>query len=422
MRIILTIPSLAIHGGIERLVCWLASSLVEHGHTVYLFTTDKIGTTATYFLHKNVCVIYHDYEGDKRQFAAFRQHILACTPDVCVSLSSWRFHLGWCAALWETGIPWIYSEHGTPEIIESEIWNRPERLAAMTGADRIHLLRASCAGTLPADLQKRVRIVPNPCFLERAESPMHVGERKILISLGRLDAGKQNVLLVDAFALLHHDFPQWDVEIWGDGPEQKVLQKHIDMHNLHERVYLCGPTNNPAAQLARAALFAMPSRHEGFPLAVVEALHCGLPVVAFAGCQGVGELVQHGTTGMLAESMTAEALAAALRIVMEDGELRENMTRNAPQTVAQFAPERIYQEWETLLCEASACKEKSRLREPDAAMSEDEHQRYVLLKRCIARPHVYLKDRDVLRLFFSRHPRLRHMQRALRKYIGLIQG
>lgn len=420
MRIILTIPSLAIHGGIERLVCWLASSLADHGHAVYLFTTDKVGTVATYFLHRNVCVVYHDYEGDERQLAAFRQHILACTPDVCVSLSSWRFHLGWCAALWETGIPWIYSEHGTPEIIESEIWNRPERLAAMTGADRIHLLRASCAEILPIDLQKRVRIVSNPYFFDRTEPPMQVEERKILLSLGRLDAGKQNKLLVEAFVLLHRDFPQWDVEIWGDGPEQKVLHKQIDMHHLHDRVRLCGPTNNPAAQYARAALFVMPSRHEGFPLAVVEALHCGLPVICFAGCQGVSELVQHGTTGMLAESMTAEALAAALRIVMEDGELRENMTRNAPQTVTQFTPERIYQEWETLLCEASVCKEKSRLREPDAAMSEDEYQRYALLKRCIARTHVYLDEGDLLRLFFSRHPRLRRVQHSVRKFLKLM--
>lgn len=422
MRIILTISSLAIHGGIERLVCWLASCLADHGHTVFLFTLDKALTVPTYDLHESVCIVYHDYEGDERQLATFRQRIVACAPDVCVSLASWRLHLGWCAALWETGIPWIYSEHGTPEIIENEMWNRPERLAAMTGADRIHLLRTSCAETLPADMQNRVRIVPNPYFLQREAPPVKTGERKIILSLGRIDAGKQNTLLVEAFALLHADFSRWDMEIWGDGPDQKNVQKHILKYSLQKRIQLCGPTSFPAIQYARAALFAMPSRHECFPLAVVEALHCGLPVVAFAACQGVSELVQHGETGILAENMTAEALAIALSRCMENSTLRERMAQHAPPSVAPFAPERIYHEWEILLQEAAACKGNTHLCEPDATMSADEHERYTLLKRCIARPHVYLNEGDFLRLFFARHPRLRSMQRAVRKYFGLMQS
>lgn len=420
MRIILTIPSLTMHGGIERLACWLASSLVEHGHTVFLFTTDKIASTSTYFVHNNVRVVHHDYKGDERQLAAFRERILDCSPDVCVSLASWRFHLGWCAALWQTGIPWIYSEHGTPEIIESEIWNRPERLAAMTAADYIHLLRASCADTLPADLQSRVRIVPNPCFLERTARPVQMAERKIILSLGRLDADKQTALIVEAFTLLHGDFPQWDMEIWGNGPEQKNLHTLIGKHSLHERIHLRGATHNPAAQYARAALFAMPSRHECFPLTVVESLHSGLPVVAFADCQGVCELVQHGTTGMLAESMTVEALTMALRTLMENDKLRERMAQNAPQSVTKFFPEYIYHAWESLLVEASACKGKTRLRDPDPTTPTTEQERYALLKRCIARPHVHLNDRDVLRLFFSRHPRLRTIQHFVRKFLRLM--
>ncbi len=104
-----------------------------------------------------------------------------------------------------------------------------------------------------------------------------------IIGVGRLDPQKGFDLLVKAFARLAARFPEWDVVIFGQGPERAALLAAVEAHGLTGRFEVAAPTTQVAAELAASHVFAFPSRYEGFPNALAEAMVAGLPVRRLRG-------------------------------------------------------------------------------------------------------------------------------------------
>lgn len=413
MNIIIDGHSLARLGGMERVACDLASAQAQRGHNVFMFISDPLPKHPLYTLDKNVYYVRYTHGGRQKHNGAFRQQILDCAPDVCISPAADRRHLPWCAALWGMGIPLVISEHNTPEAVESHLWNRPERIAVMAAADSIHLLRTSCLPTLPTYFRKKAHIIPNAVKL-----PLLAATRGILptiCSIGRLARDKQNMLLVDAFARLAGDFPQWRVEIWGTGPEQRQLQRCIERHALQKQIFLRGITTTPEVCYAAADIVCLPSSHEAFPCAVTEAMTAGLPTVGFAQCPGVNELVQHNLTGLLAPNMTAASLAETLRALMADATLRQRMGQTAREAARAFLPTAVYDAWEQLLCNAATRKGKTCLQELEnfATLSSELREHANVLKHCIARPNFLVGDGQFVRRLVFQFPWLKRLLHPL---------
>lgn len=100
--------------------------------------------------------------------------------------------------------------------------------------------------------------------------------------------------------------------------------------------------------LGKTDIFAFPSHHEGFPLALTEAMSCGIPAVGYASCPAVNELISDGETGILCDD-GAEALAEALRRLMEDSELRRQYGMAARMAMEAYRPDVVWDQWETLM-------------------------------------------------------------------------
>jgi glycosyltransferase involved in cell wall biosynthesis len=133
----------------------------------------------------------------------------------------------------------------------------------------------------------------------------------VALSVARLHPQKGLEDLFAAAALLRHE-PDLHVVVAGDGPDHALLQTAIDRAGLHGRMHLLGERADVANLLARADLFVLPSRFEGLPSAVIEAMAAALPVVATAA-GGVPELVEHGRTGWVVPIARPIALADAMR-------------------------------------------------------------------------------------------------------------
>ncbi len=196
----------------------------------------------------------------------------------------------------------------------------------------------------------RVHVIPN--FVEppaRLASPAADVERKQLLAVGRLSPEKGFDLLISAFARVCPRQPDWSLTIVGEGAERRRLEALVESLGLRSRVDLPGRTSDTAARLADAHAFALPSRYEGFPNALLEAMASGLPVVAFDCPSGPADIITHETNGLLVSEGDVGQFAAALERVMESPSERARLGGNARRVVDTLGPEPVLARWSTLL-------------------------------------------------------------------------
>jgi glycosyltransferase involved in cell wall biosynthesis len=183
-------------------------------------------------------------------------------------------------------------------------------------------------------------------------------EQEIVIgSVGRLDAMKGHDVLIRAVAQLEGV----RVVILGEGAERRALEQLATELGVSDRLSLLGWVDNPRAYLPQFDIFAMPSRSEGFPLAIVEAMLAGLPVVA-TRVGSVAEAVTDGETGFLVNKDDVDGLAAALRRLRDDPQLRLRLGQRAQQVAkCNFTVEQMVKRYESLWRELVAKPQHSRL-------------------------------------------------------------
>ncbi len=109
-----------------------------------------------------------------------------------------------------------------------------------------------------------------------------------------------------------------------------------------------GRTDDVPGALAGAAVFALSSRGEGFPISLMEAMACGVPCVAFDCAPGVREIIRDGEDGLLAPTGNTTALARQLGRLMDDQELRDTMGERARTAITRYSPDRVTAHWEDL--------------------------------------------------------------------------
>ena len=170
---------------------------------------------------------------------------------------------------------------------------------------------------------ERTVVIPNAVDVAGAPRSQPVErERPVILAVGRLKAPKDFLTLIRALA----DLPPGSFEavIVGDGPDRARLDEEIRVLGLGDRVRLAGERRDVPELLAGADVFVLPSRSEGHPVSVLEAMAAGLPVVA-SRVGGVPEQVSEGETGLLVEPGDSGDLAAALRRLVADAPLRRRL-------------------------------------------------------------------------------------------------
>ena len=156
-----------------------------------------------------------------------------------------------------------------------------------------------------------------------------------------------------SFASIAASFPEWDLEIYGNGPQRNMLE-HMVEKLAPDRIRICGFASDPYRVLANADVFVSASRIEGFGNAIWEALACGVPVVAMDAGPAVRRLVRDGVDGVIVSQQTMAALAEALASLMNDENRRKAYAARAPEVVERFSLESILERWEELLVRCHA--------------------------------------------------------------------
>lgn len=199
-------------------------------------------------------------------------------------------------------------------------------------------------------------VIPNP--VNQVQGINRDNARKDsfkIINVARFDKKqKRQDLLLEAFALVSKDFPDWTLEFWGDIKAHSSyvsdIHKKINELNIADKVKICGETRDVQKVYENADIFVFPSAFEGFPNALAEAMATGLPAVAWRECLSSAALIQNGINGFLVGDVNEAAERMAL--LMHDQALRLRIGRSAKDAMKLYSPERIWDLWEELIHKA----------------------------------------------------------------------
>lgn len=250
-------------------------------------------------------------------------------------------------------VPSVVMIHSEPSVFFRYRGFIKERLYRKTAAaaDVVQVLFSAYETTVRRFGAKNTVVIGNAVELPK-QSAVSVPDKKDykIVYAARFEKGKQQELLVQAFAKLAQDFPRWRVELWGQSKckAKKKTEALIRKNHLEERVCICGVCNDLESRLLQADICAFPSRFEGFPLALAEAMAAGLPCVGLRSASGVNLLIKNEKNGMLTGSSVGE-FASGLRLLMTDACLRKRLGEEARKTIKNYAPEKIWNRWEEVL-------------------------------------------------------------------------
>ncbi|WP_310411680.1 glycosyltransferase family 4 protein [Chamaesiphon sp. OTE_8_metabat_110] len=274
-----------------------------------------------------------------------RRAIVASQPDAIVSFMS-AVNVHTILAGWNLNIPIIVSEHTYPGAIDiNRIWQLLMKWS-YRHADLVTVLTQNAIPFYPPAAGYQTIAIPNPILTPApAIETARLLATPSLIAVGRLEHCKGFDLLLRAFHQLQAKYPQWQLTILGEGKHRAALEELRSQLALTDRVHFPGAVTNVREYLHQADLFVLSSRIEGFPMALCEAMACGLPVVAADCLSGPRDIIEDGVNGVLVATEDIAALVAGLDALMSDPARRHHLAQHAPQVLARFGLERVMATW-----------------------------------------------------------------------------
>ncbi|MGL4235866.1 glycosyltransferase, partial [Tabrizicola sp.] len=318
-------------GGAEKVVAMLAVHRATAGDEVHVAALGA-QTAATYFSYPASVRLHALAGGGGRagqisRLLRIRQLLRDLRPDLAIAFLTKVNTLTLAAGI-GLDVPVIVSERNNPRRQAAHPLWRPAQGLLMRRAAAIVMQTDRARRDLPHALWPRALVIANPCeplpgFASQGpDGPLR------LVAVGRLDVQKGFDLLIDAFSRLRNTRPT-TLTIFGEGPERARLEALRNRLGLADRVALPGASAAPGGWIAEADILVVPSRFEGFPNVIAEAVVTGLPVVAFDCDYGPRELIRHGGNGLLVPPGDIDGLAEAIGRMIEDEGLRRVMTASA---------------------------------------------------------------------------------------------
>jgi GalNAc-alpha-(1->4)-GalNAc-alpha-(1->3)-diNAcBac-PP-undecaprenol alpha-1,4-N-acetyl-D-galactosaminyltransferase len=186
-------------------------------------------------------------------------------------------------------------------------------------------------------------LVSNNCHTGKAPRSMTI------LNVGRLQRAKGQDILIEAFGLIAKDAPEWRLAIAGRGRLEKQLRQLAESHGIAGRIDWLGETTDIWKHYASASIFALPSRNEGMPNALLEAMSAELPAIITQASAGPLELIEDGINGLVVPVDDAAALAEAMRTLINDPSLRIRQGKAACERTKDFGLDAVSERWEQVL-------------------------------------------------------------------------
>ena len=192
----------------------------------------------------------------------------------------------------------------------------------------------------------KLRHAPNPLILADGT---HDTRSNAVLFLARLVPQKAPDVLIEAFASFIRTAPGWTLHVAGDGPMAEELQMRVRALGLTDGVTFHGVVTDPTPLLRLCRIFVLPSRFEGTPNALLEAMGHRMACIVSDASPGPLRLIEHGVSGLVVETGSVEGLAGALGELSRDEQLQRKLGDAAVERVREFRLDRVAPIWDRIL-------------------------------------------------------------------------
>ena len=374
MKIVYCIQGTHNSGGMERVLSRKVNYLAQAGHEVSIITFNQQGRKPFFELHPSVvchdlAIPYEQYQkgGILNRLALYvrlpqlhrlhrkrlEQLLLKLKADIVVSM--FNEEASFLPSIQDGShkiLEFHFSKHNGLKDLRRGIWRLIDELRAKKDErivrpfDRFVVLTeedATLWGALP-----NLRVIPNPLPFY-SDSPSDCSAHQLL-AMGRYDEQKHFDLLIDLWAQLAPDYPDWRLVIAGDGKLRPEHTAQVERLGL-KSVELMRPTHQVQELYRASSIYTMTSRYEGLPMVLIEAQQMGLPIVSFACPCGPRDVITDGVDGYLLEVGDHTGFIQALRRLMDSEAERQRMGAAARIASERYDLEHIMKSWLALFDE-----------------------------------------------------------------------
>lgn len=368
MKVLYIFRSLAVWGGIERVLVEKMNHLVTmYGYEVYMLTTDQGRHPIPYQLERDVHledlgIQFHQqyrYHGLMRflmkirlrrlfmqrvghRLKSIKPNVIVCTTanyvdmDVLVKLkghvplvveshSIYRQTIGHC------GLKGRFADYMYHKSLK-----KAQAIVALTDGDALEWRR----------YYSNVIVIPDIVHLNDGEiAPLN---SKRVIFVGRFDYQKRPMEIVKIWQQVHPKFPDWHLDIFGEGEQQQELENAA--RSLNMNIHIHQPTDKIFDCYRNCSMMVSTSLYEPFGLVIPEAMSCGLPVVAYDCPYGPHDLITDGQNGFLIPMNDQQVYAERLSSLISDISLRQQMGQAAIAASQQYSADKVMPLWHQLFC------------------------------------------------------------------------
>ncbi len=361
MRLVCVISSLGA-GGAERVMSQLANYFANCDWKIRLITISGTGSDFFYLKKGIDRIALNSQKNSKNFFFAvknnfqrmfnLRREVLKFSPNLVLVFGA-RTNILTILSLRGTDIPVVISERTDPfslnigfpwHILRTWAYKKSTKIIAQTDVMR-DLIKKSWQ-------LNNVVSISNPISNDIPVLENDFTKRKsILLCVGRLSSEKGHDLLLDSWASIKNEFPNWRLKLIGNGPERERLKKRSQNLKISRSIEFVKKSNDIWSDFLSSKIFILPSRREGFPNALLEALSMGCICIASDCARGNVEILENGKLGLLFKSNSTKDLTKAIRKALSMRLGTKNFNY-AQKTRKKYQFEKIAKKWMDTLKDA----------------------------------------------------------------------
>ncbi len=349
---IATIAYLHGYGGAERQILMLSNALAQMGHEIHLVVLAE--NKSQY--NKSEKLIVHDLSKEEsglfkivKRWRLFIREMKIIKPDITIHYNFQSVYFSMLIAKEVRG-KILYSERGDPYDKEYDGLMGLLRSYSFKHTDAFVFQSEGARNCFGAEIRKRSVIIHNPVSVPVGKYVIPTIREKRIVSVGRFHPQKNQQLLIEAFYIISKEFPDYILEIYGNGPLREQLSQKIKGLQLENKVKLINNRPDIFDCIVNASLFVLTSDYEGMPNALMEAMALGVPCIS-TDCRpgGAKTLITDGENGFIVPIRDATKLAEKMAYLLNNPQVMEKIARHATLLNKTHCEEAIFDKWNHFL-------------------------------------------------------------------------